>query len=160
MKAMLEQNFLQMGAVLAVHANQSLVKVRLLGRPSGWLPVLQQANTFKRQFTALRVGEQVMVLAETYVLRGLYYQKQREPAGSGSHVDIIEYEDGTRIKYDSRAKILTINATGRVELRAEQVDVTGAAGDVTVNGISLVNHTHPQQSGNHYGGGVNTGKPQ
>ena len=151
------QQLIQAGTVTAVHADHTQVRVRLLGKTSGWLPVLQQANAFKRRFIALRKGEQVLVLGAMFVLRGLYHQQLPAPAGAGSHVDISEYEDGTRLEYDSRAKKLTITATGEVQLTARRVTVTGAAGDVTVNGISLVNHTHPQNSGNHHGGGVSTG---
>lgn len=157
MKQQGAQNLFQAGTVVAVHADQTRVRVRLLGKTSGWLPVLQQANAFKRRFIAPRLAEQVLVLGKMYVLRGLYHQQLPAPNGVGSQVDISEYEDGTRIEYDSRAKKLTIKAIGEVELTAERVTVNGAAGDVTVNGISLVNHTHPQNSGNHYGGGVNTG---
>ena len=151
------QKLIQAGTVTAVHADQARVRVRLLGKTSGWLPVLQQANAFKRRFIALRPDEQVLVLGEMYVLRGLYHQQLPAPNGAGSQVDISEYEDGTRIEYDSRAKKLTITATGEVRLTAPRVTLTGAAGDVMVNGVSLVNHTHPQNSGNHHGGGVNTG---
>ena len=160
MKQQGAQKLIQAGTVAAVHADQTRVRVRWLGKTSGWLPVLQQANAFKRRFIALRPGEQVLVLGEMYVLRGLYHQQLPVPDGSGSQVDISEYEDGTRIEYDSRAKKLTIKAIGEVELTAERVTVNGAVGDVTVNGVSLVNHTHPQNSGNHYGGGVNTGAAQ
>ncbi len=155
-----EQHLVQIATVIEVHPDHSLVKVSTLGKPSGWLPVLQQANRFKKQFIALRVDEQVMLLASRYVLRGIYHQNEKEPSGSGSHVDITEYEDGTRIEYSTQEQALTINAVGRIQVSAPEVHITGVSGDVVVDGISLVNHTHPQNAGNHFGGGTNTGKPQ
>lgn len=158
---------IEAGTVVEVDATKSLVKVDLLGVITTWLPMLQQANSFKRQFVSLRIGQQVVVLANRYVIGAIFNVDCKEPNGSNEHIDICVYEDGTRIEYNSKSKQLTINAVGevsvnasKVNVSAKQINVTGGAGDVVVNGISLINHTHPQNSGNHFGGGANTSKPQ
>lgn len=159
MEAIHDQHIIQAATVIEVHPQHSLVKVSALGKPSGWLPVLQQVNSFKKQFVALRKDEQVVVIAGLFVLRGIYNTGEKEPEGSGEFVDITEYEDGTRIVYDTQKRKLSIDAVGEVYVNAKTVNVLGNQGDVVIDGVSLVHHTHPQNDGNHYGGGVNTNKP-
>lgn len=55
-------------------------------------------------------------------------------------------------------KIMTGNFTLNGNLIVNgNINVVG--GDLTVEGISFLNHTHPQNNGNDNGGGVNTSKP-
>ena len=145
--------------VTEVHERYALVKVDDLGKTTGWLPVLQQANDVKRCYNPIALGEQVVVLGNRCVLRSVYHS-QKEPIGSGGKVDITEYNDGTRIEYDTDNKVLTVDAVGTVNITASTININGDSGDVIVNGISLVDHTHQQNDGNHHGGGVNTGKAQ
>ena len=176
-----QQHLIEIATVIQVHPRHSLVKVSSMGKPSGWLVVLQQVNTFKKQFTALRTDEQVMVLAGKYVLRGVYNQRAKEPGGSNDHTDITQYEDGTRIEYNSQTHQLTVTCVGNTKLQSPDIELIGSikiVGDIehigtldntagintdsdcSASGISLVKHSHPQNSGNHFGGGASTGKPQ
>lgn len=155
---------------------QSVVKVNLLGRLTEWLPVLQEADSFKRKYRPIRKGTQVIVLANRYVVGALFNQDCSEPDGANDHIDITEYEDGTRIKYDTKIKVLTVIAAGDVKIKtkgnaeidagkeakvtAPLVNIDGDAGDVKIGGISHMYHTHPQKNGNHFGGDVSTGTPQ
>jgi hypothetical protein len=51
--------------------------------------------------------------------------------------------------YIKGTKVFTINSES----------ITGVI-DLIMQGISLIHHTHPQNSGNHFGGGVSTGESQ
>lgn len=142
---------IDIGVVVGVKPKQALVRVDLLGHITDWLPVMQQANSFKRRFTSLREGQQVVVLNNRVVIGSIYNRDCPEPDGSNEHVDVVEYEDGTRIVYDTKAKILTVNNVGDIQvtcvnasitadtatLDAETFDVTAETtfnGDITHNG--------------------------
>lgn len=148
------------GKIIEIETGKSLARVDVLGRITPHLPVLQVANTFKRHWTPLCIDEQVVVIEDSFILRGLFNVNCKEPEGANDTTDIIEYEDGTRIEYDTSAKTMTINAVGTINVNAKIINVVGGAGDMVVSGISLVNHTHGQNNGSHYGGGVNTSKAQ
>ena len=150
----------QVGKISEINVEKSLVRVDVLGRITPWLPVLQMANSFKRHWIALRVDEQVLVLDGAFVIRGIFNADCKEPIGADYINEIIEYEDGTTIEYNTFDKTLAINSTGSVNVTAKSVNVRGTSGDVIIDGISLVNHTHPQNGGDHHGGGTNTSKPQ
>lgn len=110
---------IEAGTVVAVRKGQALVKVLILGRTTEWLPVLQQANSFRRKFTPVRCGEQVVVLANRYVVGAIFNKDCSEPEGANEHCDVIEYEDGTRISYDTKAKHLQVKAAGSIDIVAD-----------------------------------------
>ena len=94
------------------------------------------------------------------------------PAGN-SAIDLIDFADGSQVKYDAQAKHLTIdlasgaqatiNAPEGVTINAD-VSITGnvsvdgeitSTGDMTADGISQINHKH----GDVQSGTSQTGKP-
>lgn len=120
-----EQNLVLCGTVVEASSNKSLVKVDVLGRVTQWLPLLQQANSFKKGFSSVRVGQQVVVLANRYVIGSIFNVDCKEPASANSDTDITEYEDGTRIEYNSRTSELSIKAVGDITINV--------AGNTTIN---------------------------
>ena len=164
MRAMTErdnQTLIYTGTITEVKAegDTSLAIVNVLGRKTDWLPVLQQANSFKKHYTPIRVGEQVSVFINRFVIRGIFNLDCKEPDGANSYTEITEYEDGTRIEYNTQEKVLTVNAVDTINVFAKTANVYADTGDVLIDGVSLVNHTHPQNAGNHFGGSANTSKP-
>lgn len=146
-------NLIQAGTVVEADLAKALVKVDVLGAVSAWLPVLMQANSFKKHWVGLRVGAQVLVFANRYVLGSIYNQNCAEPAQASDSIDIIEYEDGTRITYDSQAMLLTLSLAGDVRVLATTaaVEVTDAV--VIANSVD-VQSTNIKLNG---GSGVVTG---
>lgn len=148
-------NLIQAGIVVQADASNALVKVDMLGVETDWLPMLMQANSFKKHWVGLRVGEQVVVVAGRYVLGSIYNTSQREPAGASNHTDITEYEDGTRIIYDSAVKSLnvTMAAGGTANLVASGgIHLTGDMlldGALTVNGVTIVQNKPVARVGDH-----------
>ncbi|MBW5289454.1 hypothetical protein [Abyssogena phaseoliformis symbiont] len=150
----------QVGKISQIKNNaQSTACADVCGRLTPFLPVLQIANSFKKHWTPLRAGEQVLVLDEAFVIRGIFCHDLSEPSGASADIDITEHEDGTCIEYSVASKTMTINAVNTVNVNVTIINVSGLGDDVVVNGISLVNHTHPKNSGNHFGGNANTSKP-
>lgn len=130
---------IQAGTVAKVHTTQSLVKVNVLGRETDWLPVLQQASAFKKRFVGLRTGEQVVVLANRYVIGSIFNVECKEPDGSGSHTDITEYEDGTRIEYNTQSKTLNIACVGDLNVVCKNAVVEAESVAVNSTDIKLNN---------------------
>jgi phage gp45-like len=68
----------------------------------------------------------------------------------------------TRINLKKDGSVEIVPANGKLLVEAD-VQVNGkvnTTGDVVAGTISLQNHTHPQNNGNHFGGGTPTGAAQ
>lgn len=138
------KNLISVGTVTEVDASKSLAKVDILGRETDFLPVVQRANSFKREFIPVRVGEQVVVLCPDgdsdfgTILGSIFNQGCKEPSGSGQTIEITEYEDGTKVSYDVSAKELKIEATNKITIIASgDVDVTCANASVKAESVAV-----------------------
>ena len=88
------------------------------------------------------------------------------PAPSADPIDLIAFEDGSKLSYDAEAGELVLELAGKMRIVAPDglaiegdVDVTGtitASEDAVADGISLKSHTH----GGVQAGGASTGAPQ
>lgn len=129
---------------------KALVRVKIMNRESDFLPVVSVSNSFKKHFIPVRVGEQVIVFSPFgeasggFVLRSIFNKSAKEPSLANEHTEVMEYEDGTVITYDTQAKELKINASDKITIickaatvTADTVDITATTtnnGDVTING--------------------------
>lgn len=119
------------------------------------LEVITHGSQDAKAYWMPNVGEQVLCLflpnddnlTQGYIL-GTTYNTKDTPAFNSQTLQGIKFPDGSTISYDSNGAGLVINCTGNLQINAPN-------GDVVVNGISLVNHTHGQVMP----GGGNTGKP-
>ncbi len=161
-------NLIQIGTISEVKSNKALARVDLMGRVTDFLPVLSQSNTFKKHYIPARVGEQVVVLAPFgeasggVILRGVYNKQTKEPSANTTQ-DIQEYEDGTKVTYDSNARELKIEASNKINIicksatvTANSVDITATTsntGDVTINGNLTVSQLITGQGGLAISGG-------
>ena len=119
-------NIVQIGTICEIKPDKALAKVNILNRVTNFMPVLSFANTFKRHFTPIAVGEQVLVFCiggqadNGIIIRGMFYKddngKHKEPDGSNENVEVIEYKDGTTIQYEENK--ITIDARGDIEITA------------------------------------------
>ncbi|MDR1912627.1 MAG: phage baseplate assembly protein V [Helicobacteraceae bacterium] len=114
--------------------NRSLARVRLLDRVTRFIPVLQFANSYKRHWTPLRVGEQTLVVSQGgdpdfgFAIRAIYNKGCKEPSGANDHAEVIEYEDGSRIIYDSVKKALDVFLAGSATIEiTDDVTITSKA---------------------------------
>ncbi len=142
---------------------QSVVKVNILGLESNWLPVLQEANSFKRKASPIPKGTQVVVLNNRYVIGAIFNNGCPEPDGASDSVEVIEYADGTRITYDTEAKTLNIDGAGdlavnlngnasiiakKAEVQADSITLAGSDGGVVrqCDTCSFTGAGHPKAS--------------
>jgi len=129
---------------------KALARVKLLKRTTAFYPILSFSNTFKRHFIPARVGEQVLVIhpfgeaSVGFIIRGIFNKGRKEHSLSNDHTEVMDFEDGTVITYDTKAKELKINASNKITIickaatvTADTVDITATTtnnGDVTING--------------------------
>lgn len=96
---------------------KALARIKIGHRVSDFLPVMNFGNSYKRHWIPVRPGEQVVVFAPFgdsggVVLRSIFNRKCREPSGANDTTEVIEYEDGTRISYDTSANELKVDCVG------------------------------------------------
>lgn len=123
------------------------------GVKTDYLPVVQiRAGNMKIE-TMPAVGEQVTVFfpcgdeTQGRVLGALFGGGFGASGASDDELLI----SGRRVGITAKVDII-----GDVTVKG---NVTVTSGDVVADGISLKQHTHPQNSGNHFGGGANTSPP-
>lgn len=151
-------------------AGYALARVKIDDRVTDFFPILSQSNTFKKHFIPIRVGEQVMVICPYgeanigLVLRSVFNKNSKEPTGSNNEREVITYEDGTTIFYDTKLKELNIEAVGMINItckeatiKADTVDITSTTsntGDVSIKGSLSVTGKIVGESGIAKSGGV------
>lgn len=156
-------NLISIGTISETKSAQgkALARVKIFDRVTDFYPVVSFSNTFKRHFIPIRVNEQVLVFSpfgdasSGFIIRGIFNRSCKEPNGSSQTCEVMEYEDGTTISYDTAAKELKINAVGKVtvicksanikadavKVEAQTLDITATTsntGDVTINGSLTV----------------------
>jgi len=141
---------------------KSLARVKIGERETDFLPGLSLVNSFFKVYSPMRVGEQVVVISpfgeasSGFILRSIFNVLAKEPTWASDTTSGVEFEDGTTITYDTKAKELKVNASDKITIickaatiTADTVDITATTsntGDVTINGNLTV-------SGNIDGGG-------
>ena len=172
------ENLIRVGQVIEADVPAAKVKVATGGNITGWIPMPASVGKNFIAWTPMRFGQTVTLacpsgdLAQARII-STGYTVGDVPAPSGNaDKDLIQFNDGTRIEYNSAtheldiysAKNITITAANHLRLAASHTfiasPVTQTGGDMTSDGISAQHHVHPQNSGNHYGGGTSTGKPE
>lgn len=120
-------NFVEVGTVVGVDlSNRALVRVQLGDRVTNWMPYKSIANAFIKVWMPPRVGEQVTVLlpfaeANGGIAVGSIFNKGcKEPEGANDHNFIVEFEDGTRIVYDTTTHDLSLSTLGAINMAATQ----------------------------------------
>lgn len=150
---------------------KALAKVKVMDRETDFLPVVSFSNSFKKHFIPVRVGEQVVMFSPFgeasggFIIRSIFNKSAKEPSLANEHTEVMEYEDGTVITYDTKAKLLSIKCIGDMKIEAKNITIkakntTFVGGGINHDGIDISKtHNHPQNGGDHYGGGTNTSSP-
>jgi len=134
-------------------------------------PVLSFANSFKKHWIPIRADEQVLVVFpfgnanKGYIFRGIFWKELKEPDGADSKTEIIEYEDGARLTYNTETstlkvvgvKIVEIESADSITLKSKKIlldgevettkslkvaeTITDMKGDLTNHEHSVSNHS-------------------
>lgn len=159
-----------------IERDGALCRVQLGEIETPLIPWLAGRAGGARIWSPPSIGEQVLVLspeadfANGLVLLGVF--SDANPAPADDDATLIQFEDGTRLRYDSATSELSIVvATGSIEIEAPELRIVGnlsiegdveltgkmtASDDVVAAGKSLKGHKHLQVQP---GSGV-SGSPQ
>ncbi len=174
------ENIVQVGTISVTKTRQgkALAKVILDDdednkRVTRFLPVISFANSFGRVFFPLKVDEQVLVVSpfgnanSGFIIRSIFNRGCKEPDGSNEHTAIVEFEDGTRISYDTKARDLKVDAVKSINIICKEATVTADTttinststhnGDVTINGMLKVSKLIEGGDGLSIKGGADVG---
>lgn len=113
---------------------------------SDWVPWFVPRAGTTIEWSAPAVGEQGMLLSPdgdtigAVFLRGIYSDSFDAPE-TGEHVHLVQFPDGTRIRYDDEAHALVIEVaqSGTVEITAHGGVTVNADGGATVNADTTIN---------------------
>lgn len=130
-------NLLALGTIAEVEPSSARLRVEINGRVTAWLPWPTEIGRNFRRWRPLRVGTQVLVACPAgdpanAVIVQIIYTDALPPPETSEDIDIISFEDGTVLKYDSAAHALTIDATKDVTINAAGAATVAATGPVTV----------------------------
>ncbi|AXH14372.1 baseplate assembly protein [Malaciobacter mytili LMG 24559] len=98
-------------------------------RVSPFLPIKSLANSFGKAFFPVRSGEQVIVISPFgninggFIIRSIFHNKCKVPTGANEHTTVIEFEDGTKMFYDSKASKLEVDAVKTINIYCVDVNV-------------------------------------
>jgi phage baseplate assembly protein V len=150
---------------------KALARVKVMDRETDFLPVVSISNSFKKHFIPIRVGEQCVMFSPFgeanggFIIRSIFNKGSKEPSLANETTEVIEYEDGTVITYDTEAKLLKIDCVKDIKLKAKNISIEAdntnfVGGSVTHDGTTIdKKHTHTQTAGDHYGSGATTTPP-
>jgi len=138
------KNIIRVTSILSTQSEEgrALATVRVgESEESAYFPVLNFANSFKRHWTPTREREQVVVFHpfgnanKGYILRGLFYSNLSEPKGADNDTEIVEFEDGTRIEYNSKESTLKVFVKGKTHIVSKNIRIK--AKNVTIDSKNI-----------------------
>lgn len=166
------ENLLRIGEVSAVDFNKNLVTVK-----TGDIEVddiempTHQGHNFLTS-TPIRIGCQVLLASisgdlSQAVIIAILPSNKLPCAAATSDLDVITFNDGTQVQYDSKNKALSVDCVGEISIKGgKDIDieasstlsfkaasinmqgpVTQTGGDITSDGVSTQLHIHQGKNG-------------
>ncbi|PHO09779.1 baseplate assembly protein [Malaciobacter canalis] len=154
------ENIIQIGSVHEAKIADGYHSARVIldddginKRVSPFLPVKSFANSFGRVFFPVRSGEQVIVISPFgnvtggFIIRSIFHNKCKVPNGANEHTTVVEFEDGTRMFYDSKASKLEVDAVKTINIFCVDANVEASkkvyvkAPDTVIESKTLVKGT-------------------
>jgi phage baseplate assembly protein V len=131
-------NLCRVGLINELDFEQKKVKVKLSEtQTTAWLNwPAEIGNNFVR-WRPLRLQTQVLILCPSGDISqghivGMMYSQDIQPPSTEETIDIIAFEDGTEIQYDSAAKALSIIVKGTTDIDSEKDITIKTDGNATI----------------------------
>ncbi|SBV94163.1 putative Phage baseplate assembly protein [uncultured Alphaproteobacteria bacterium] len=129
-------NVIQFGTIAEVDDANRRVRLVLSGRRTGWLPYPCEIGQNFRRWRPLRVGTQVVAGCPSgnpanAVILQILYTDALPPPSTDSAVDLIQWNDGSRVKYDSAAKRMEVVSVGDLAATSTKDLTANAGGNLT-----------------------------
>lgn len=122
---------------------KALARVKVMDRETDFLPVVSISNSFKKHFIPIRVGEQCVMISPFgeasggFIIRSIFNKGSKEPSLANDTTEVMEYEDGTVITYDTKAKLLKLDCVGDIIIKAGGSIKIEAAGNIDIDGARV-----------------------
>lgn len=145
------EGLIRIGEVTSVNPEKLTARVTFDdddGMTSFDLPILQRNTMKNRDYASVDIGEDVVCVflpsgVEEGFIIGTLYAGEITPPQSSQNVRMVEFEDGTVLKYDRSAHKLSASVVGDVEVTASgKADIT-ATGSVSVTSSKKIVLTAP-----------------
>jgi len=136
-------NLIAIGTVTQADSTKMLAKVKIGDLETDFLPAFSISNKLIKIFVPLQVGEQVGVISPYgdidggIIIRSIFNKGCKEPTWANTTTAGVEFNDGTKIIYDSASKLLDIDCKGEIKIKATSIKLIGnleIEGDTKVNG--------------------------
>lgn len=157
-------NVLRIATVADIDWEKRLFRAQTGDIKTNWLPFPALISHNYRHWLPLREGAQIILTVDggdynTAIVAGMLWSDDVPapdiPVDDRPWIDRLEFEDGTRVEYDSKRQKLLIDTPGEITLRAKAVKIESQT--LTHNGTNVGDtHTHPGVMP----GAASTGTPQ
>ncbi|WP_076461582.1 phage baseplate assembly protein V [Marinobacterium stanieri] len=138
------ESLIRLGTIAQVDHAARRLRVKTGDLLTGWLPWPAEVGRNFRRWRPLREGAQVVLAcpsgdpAQAAIIGMLYTQSLDRPSADPD-VDLIEFEDGTRLEYNSHSHHLNAECVGDVTI-VSPTHVTIDCPDSTLTGKLTVNN--------------------
>lgn len=131
------ENLISLGTIAEVDHPSRRFRGEISGRKTGWLPYPADIGANYRRWRPLRVGTQAVFACPSgdpaqAVLVSLTYSDDLPPPATDGGLDLIQFDDGTAISYDSAAQALTVTTPGRLSVTTTGPVSVASSADVAV----------------------------
>lgn len=137
-------NLCRIGTIDELDFVEKKLKVKLSDtQNTAWLNwPAEIGNNFVR-WRPLRLQTSVLILCPSGDISqghivGMMYSQTIQPTTTDETLDIISFEDGTQIQYDSAAKALSVTVKGNVSIEATGDANIKAANKTTIEGLEVI----------------------
>ncbi len=135
------ENLLRYGEIVEIDFTQHLCKVALGDITTNWLSTNMLIGHNVRVHTPLRIGTLVLVACPSGHLPlarivAILPSEKINPPSNQSNLDLIEFNDGTQLSYDSEVSKLKISGTHKINIICDNATVK-ASGDVKVDASNI-----------------------
>ncbi|MGH1601707.1 phage baseplate assembly protein V [Campylobacter majalis] len=159
---------LYLGKICEAKNNLSVVRVDYLGTITPFIPYLAIANSFKTHFIPPRVGEAVILCdfgGAKVAIGGIFNHDYKEPNEASNTKEIIKYEDGTILSYDTststleiiNAKTLNINIQNDINITCKSANLKATNTTIKSPNVLIQGNTTIQGAINTAGSGGDAG---
>lgn len=159
---------LYLGKICEVKSNLSIVRVDYLGTITPFIPYLAIANSFKTHFIPPRIGEAVILCdfgGAKVAIPSIFNHDYKEPNGASNTKEIIKYEDGTILSYDTststleiiNAKTLNINIQNDINITCKSANLNATSTSIKSPSVSIQGNTTIQGAISTTGSGGDAG---
>lgn len=122
---------------------KALARLKVGDRETDFLPVVSVSNSFKKHFIPVRVNEQCILFSPFgeasggFIVRSIFNKNCKEPNLADNTTEVIEYEDGTVITYNTSSKTLKMDCVGDITILAGGNIRIKAVGNIDVDGARI-----------------------